>query len=269
MDVDNRLADGRFPRSSQYHPDWVISSASGGANSLWIAEWLTEALPLKPGMRVLDLGCGRASSSIFLHREFGVQVWAADLWFSPTENYLRIVDAGCENGVFPIRVEAQSLPFPERFFDAIVCIDSFMYFASDDAFLGNVGRFLKPSGYIALAGAGLKRELPEIPACLKPWWSTDTWSLHSADYWRWHWERTGLVAIEVADNMPEGWKWWLKWHETICPNNHLEINALKEDKGENLGYVRVVARAHEDAKFTEPVGAIPLNYERQPLRRNE
>jgi hypothetical protein len=31
---------------------------------------------------VLDLGCGRASSSIFLRREFGVQVWAADLWFS-------------------------------------------------------------------------------------------------------------------------------------------------------------------------------------------
>jgi cyclopropane fatty-acyl-phospholipid synthase-like methyltransferase len=34
---------------------------------------------LQPGMRVLDLGCGRALSSIFLHREFGLQVWAADL----------------------------------------------------------------------------------------------------------------------------------------------------------------------------------------------
>ncbi len=39
-----------------------------------------------PGLRVLDLGCGRASSSIFLCREFGVQVWAADLWFSASEN---------------------------------------------------------------------------------------------------------------------------------------------------------------------------------------
>jgi cyclopropane fatty-acyl-phospholipid synthase-like methyltransferase len=44
-----------------------------------MAEWLTSALDLRPRMRVLDLGCGRATSSIFLHREFGVQVWATDL----------------------------------------------------------------------------------------------------------------------------------------------------------------------------------------------
>ena len=44
---------------------------------------------LKPGMKVLDLGCGRASSSIFLRREFGVQVWATDLWFSAAENIQR------------------------------------------------------------------------------------------------------------------------------------------------------------------------------------
>jgi ubiquinone/menaquinone biosynthesis C-methylase UbiE len=64
----------RFPRASGYHPDWVLACASGGANSLWLTEWLSEVINLQPGMRVLDLGCGRATSSIFLHREFGVQV---------------------------------------------------------------------------------------------------------------------------------------------------------------------------------------------------
>jgi len=54
-------------------------------------------------MRVLDLGCGRAISSIFLHREFGVQVWATDLWYSVSENILRVRDAGVDDGVFPIR----------------------------------------------------------------------------------------------------------------------------------------------------------------------
>jgi cyclopropane fatty-acyl-phospholipid synthase-like methyltransferase len=53
-------------------------------------------------MRVLDLGCGRAASSIFLRREFGVQVWATDLWFSVSEKIQRIRDAGVEDGVFPI-----------------------------------------------------------------------------------------------------------------------------------------------------------------------
>jgi cyclopropane fatty-acyl-phospholipid synthase-like methyltransferase len=74
MTLDQRLVSERFPRSSNYPPDWV--SASGGANALWLAEWLAAALDLRPGLRVLDLGCGRASSSIFLRREFGVQVWA-------------------------------------------------------------------------------------------------------------------------------------------------------------------------------------------------
>ena len=92
---------------------------------LWLTEWLATALDLRPGMRVLDLGCGRASSSIFLRREFGVQVWATDLWFSASENIQRIRDAGVEDGVFPIHADARSLPFAAEFFDAIVCIDSF------------------------------------------------------------------------------------------------------------------------------------------------
>src|SRR5215471_12366888 len=83
---DKRFISTSFPRSSQYHPEWVLASVSGGANSLWLTEWLTSALDFGPGMRVLDLGCGRAASSIFLRREFGVQVWATDLWFSVSEN---------------------------------------------------------------------------------------------------------------------------------------------------------------------------------------
>src|SRR5216684_3882090 len=94
----------------------------------WLTEWLTTALNLQPGMRVLDLGCGRASSSIFLRREFGVQVWATDLWISATENMQRIRDAGVEDGVFALHADARSLPFAPGFFDAIVCIDSYPYF---------------------------------------------------------------------------------------------------------------------------------------------
>ena len=102
MPADDNLLVERFPRSSNYHPDWVLAGVSGGANPLWLTEWLTEALDLRPGMRVLDLGCGRAMSSIFLHREFGVQVWATDLWFSASENLQRARDAGVGDGVFAI-----------------------------------------------------------------------------------------------------------------------------------------------------------------------
>src|SRR5262245_4832941 len=56
--LDTRLTSERFPRASRYNPDWVLAGASGGANALWITEWLTGALNLKAGMRVLDLACG-------------------------------------------------------------------------------------------------------------------------------------------------------------------------------------------------------------------
>ena len=62
---------------------------------------------IRPGMRVLDLGCGRAMSSIFLRREFGVQVWATDLWFDTSENLQRIRDAGVADGVFPIHARTR------------------------------------------------------------------------------------------------------------------------------------------------------------------
>jgi cyclopropane fatty-acyl-phospholipid synthase-like methyltransferase len=157
MITDGRLISDRFLRASRYNPEWVLANASGGANSLWLTEWLAEAMELHAGMRVLDLGCGRACSSIFLRREFGVQVWATDLWFSAAENIQRIRDAGVEDGVFPIHADARSLPFAPAFFDAIVGIDSFYYYGTDDLYLNYLAQFVKPGGQIGIVGAGLVR----------------------------------------------------------------------------------------------------------------
>src|SRR3954454_24745377 len=169
--VDGRVMTDRFPRASRYHPEWVLASASRAANALWLTEWLAEALDLRPGMRVLDLGCGRAASSIFLCREFGVQVWATDLWFSASENLQRIRDAGVGDGVFPIHADARSLPFAAEFFDAIVCIDSFIYYGTDDLYLSYLARFVKTGSPIGIAGAGLMQEFEgPIPAHLQAWW---------------------------------------------------------------------------------------------------
>src|SRR4029079_515614 len=156
--TDAKLVLSEFPLSSNYHPEWIIAGVSGGANPLWMTEWLASSLDLRPGMRVLDLGCGKAMSSIFLHREFGVEVWATDLWFSVTENLQRIRDAGVSNGVFPIHADARSLPFAAEFFDAIVCIDSFIYYGTDDLYLNYVAQFVKPGAPIGIAGAGLMQE---------------------------------------------------------------------------------------------------------------
>jgi SAM-dependent methyltransferase len=269
MATDLRLSCERFPRSARYHPDWLLEAASGGANALWLTEWLTSALELRPGMRVLDLGCGRASSSIFLSREFGVQVWATDFWFSASENLQRVRNAGVGDAVFPIRADARSLPFADEFFDAIVCIDSFMYFATDDLYLHYLARFVKPGGAVGIAGTGLIQEIDgELPEHLREWWAQDmAWCLHSADWWRHHWGRLGILDIEVADTMPDGWQRWLDWHRTGFPDNATEIRTLEADRGRYLGYIRLVGRRRGDAKLTDMAITVPPQFTKKPLLR--
>ena len=272
MSVADEPASSRFHRSAAYHPDWVMGSASGGANSLWLTEWLTSVLDLKPGMKVLDLGCGRAASSIFLAREFPVTVWATDLWFSPSENLQRIRDAGVEQRVFPIHADARKLPFAADFFDAIISIDAIPYFGTDDHYLSYLARFVKPGGIIAIALAGFVDEFSggdptHLAELLRP--EPSMRSMHSAGWWRRHWEWTGLVDIELADSMPDGWKLWHEWHRTVAPDNHREIQVLEADGGKHLTYNRVVARRRPDVALEEPISSIPASYTRQPLMRTD
>jgi SAM-dependent methyltransferase len=238
---------------------------------LWLTEWLSEALDLRPGMRVLDLGSGRALSSVFLHREFGVQVWAADLWFSAAENLRRIRDAGVADGVFPIRADARSLPFAPEFFDVITAVDSYVYFGTDDLYLNYLAHFLEPGGQIGIAGAGLRQEIQDsVPAHLADWWEVDQpYCLHSAAWWRRHWDRSGILDVAVADSLPEGWRLWLEWLKAIAPDNTIEIQALEADAGRHLGYVRAVGRRLPEARLLDPIASVPAHYVKKPLLRNE
>lgn len=265
--LDTRLMSDRFLRSNKYDPDWVIAGASGGANPLWLTEWLTSGLDLRPEMRVLDLGCGRALSSIFLRREFGVQVWATDLWFRPTENLRRILDASAD-GVYPLQADARSLPFANDFFDAIISIDSFPYYGTDEHYLNYLARFVKPGGVVGIAGAGLMGELEgPIPNSLKAWWEPSMSCLHSAPWWCRHWDKTGLLDIKLADAMPDGWQLWLQWQMLVAPENDVEIHAVESDRGSCLGYIRVVGRRRPGAKFDDLITTVPTKYAPQPLLR--
>lgn len=239
----------RFPRSHAYSPAWVVEGGMGG-NPLWQTEWLCERLDLRPGMRVLDLGCGRAKSSIFLAREFDVEVWAADLWIAATENWQRIRDAELERRVFPLHVDARALPFAADFFDAIVAVDCYSYFGTDSLYLNYLAQFVKPGGQIGIAGAGLTQEMTApVPVHLREFWTQDLWALHSLAWWREHWERTGLVEIESADTMDDAWRLWSHWHRTSWPDNAAEIAAVEEDGGRYLTYIRLAGRRLASAKL--------------------
>ena len=92
-DGEHSLSRERFPLSPKYDPQWVFDNEMG-PNALWLTEYLLERLQLDADKRVMDLGCGTALSSIFLAREFGVQVWATDLWIHQDENWRRVISGG-------------------------------------------------------------------------------------------------------------------------------------------------------------------------------
>ena len=243
-----------FPRSAKYDPQWIIDNMMG-PNVVWLAESLTQVMALEPGMRVLDMGCGKALSSIFLAREFDLQVWATDLWLSASSNWERILEAGAENEVFPIHAEAHALPYADGFFDALVSLDAYHYFGTDDLYINRFARLLKPGGQLGIVVPGLVQELGQrVPEHMAACWEWDFCSFHSPDWWRDHWMKTGKVDVVHADLVPDGWRHWLKWDEVVLqhlPGDQHDNKAvddeafmemLRTDAGRNLGFSRVVAQ---------------------------
>lgn len=226
--------------------EW-IADGNFGANPIWLTEWLSSDLDLRPDMHVLDLGCGMAKSSVFLAREFGVRVTAADLWCAPTENYRRICDMGMQDLVNPVRADARDLPFAHQSFDAIIAVDSFQYFGTDMLYLPYVTQFLKQEGTIAFASAGLCGDVgPDIPQHLAQFWNSDAWCLQTCEWWRQHWTRTGLVSVTGSDTMLDGWQYWLRWAELNGASDWY-TETIRKDAGRFLGYIKMAAVRRRDA----------------------
>lgn len=254
--AEDPLVRPEFPRSARYGRDFQLDNQMG-PNALWLCEWLAGALPLTPGMRVLDLGCGRAMSSIFLAKEFGVRVWAADLWMGPDNNWRRVVEAGLQDLVCPLRAEAHALPFAQGFFDAAISIDAYHYFGTDELFLGHLAGLVRPGGAIGVVVPGLARELEgEPPEHLttpqrngKVFWEDECTSFKTAAWWRALWGRCGKVTDVAVDLQPDGWRHWRDFERALeaSGKNHFpsDAEAIDRDAGRTLGFVRAVARRTE------------------------
>jgi cyclopropane fatty-acyl-phospholipid synthase-like methyltransferase len=246
-ELRSRLVKPAFPRASTYQAEWLFETMMG-PNVLWLAEWASQAVPLDRGMRVLDLGCGKAASSIFLAKEFDVTVWAADLWIKPGENWQRIAAAGVADRVLPVHAEAHALPFAEEYFDVIVSFDAYHYFGTDDLYVGYISKFIRPGGRLCIVVPGLVQELPEgPPELLRPYWVWDFCSFHSPDWWRRHWSKSGRVEVELADSLPHGWQLWAEWNECCAQAWNgkgvaREAEMLRLDGGQTFTLTRVVAK---------------------------
>ena len=254
MNMDkNILFEDRFPRSNKYDADWLMSNYMG-PNPLQLTEWLFEELELPKGARVLDLGCGKAVTSIFMAKEFGVRVWASDLWVPADENWKRVQEANLEDAVFPIQVECHALPFPAGFFDAIVSIDAYHFFGTDDLYLGYLSRFVRPGGTLGVVMPGLMRpidgsppkHLTEPQSNGAPFWEDECISFHTKEWWRNLWELSNKVDVLLADTLEDGWRYWRDFAIAVDQAGKSpfpsEAGALDKDAGEYMGFVRMIAK---------------------------
>ena len=66
-----------YPELKGYTREQIYDETIGGG-ALYLAARMVRSINLRPGDVVLDLGCGKGATSMFLARHFGVQVVAEE-----------------------------------------------------------------------------------------------------------------------------------------------------------------------------------------------
>jgi len=213
--VDVFFRPDRHPLSNRYDPQWV-RTLDMGPHPLWQLEDLLPELHLRPGDRVLDLGCGKGATSVFLVREAGVDVVAVDWWVDEQTLSGVMEAAGVADRVTAVHADARNLPFADGEFDAIVSIDAFEYFGTDVHLLPSLLRVLRPGGRIGMSTPALGTDpyLSPSPAQLTAVVGGEAAAWHAPDWWRRHWELTGHVT-DITARMQDGSRDdWILWEQT-------------------------------------------------------
>ena len=78
-----------------------------GPNPVKLEEELLHGSRIAPGAVVCDLGSGTGLTSVFMAKEYGFTVYAADLWSDPDENRRFFRRMGLSDGqVIPVKSDA-------------------------------------------------------------------------------------------------------------------------------------------------------------------
>jgi len=108
----------------------------------WLAGFLSQYVA--PGGRLLDLGGGTGDIGAGVARVLAADVVIAD----ETPQMLALVSP--DPCVSICLARAESLPFPDAFFDAVFCCDAFHHFRRQEAVAAEMARVVRPGGAILL-----------------------------------------------------------------------------------------------------------------------
>ncbi len=225
--------------------DTFIKENMMGPNALKLLEDLIRGIEPEPGMRVLDIGCGKGLTSMYLAESFGVQVFATDLWISATENYRRFAQMGYESRIIPIHADALALPYADGYFDAAVSVDAYQYFGDDPAYMDtHLAPLIKQGGLIAIVVPGVKQDLGEtLPAEMAQSWSVeDVSTFHSCAWWEALLSQSTLTETLSVKELPRFDVYWEDW--LACDNEYAVADrpAMRAGAGRYMNIVSMICR---------------------------
>lgn len=237
----------KYIKAQKYDKQFVEENMMG-PNSMILLEQICESLNLKPGMRVLDMGCGKGITSIFLAKEYGVTVYATDLWISATENYERFKSMGLEDKIIPIHAEANDLPYAKGFFDAAISIDSYHYFGANETYFKDTfSKLVKKGGQFGIACPGLTHEIDKIPEGIKKVWDDDLDAFNTfktTKWWETTWKNSGLVDILECREIKDAREIWYDWAKIARERlNFNDDEVLEADTERILTLVMMTAKS--------------------------
>ena len=211
-----------FPRSNSFDPSLVRSKIMG-PNPLKLCEELLSAAEIPRGSRVCDLGSGSGITSVMLAREYGLDVYAVDLWSDPDENRAFFDQMGVPaSQIHPVKADAaEGLPFLPGFFDAVVSIDSYNYYGRDPDYLGKkLLPYVADAGKLYLSIPGMVRDChDELPECLLASWTPEQLEyMHDINWWHAMISQTDGVKILDMHAMTCTSEAWADW--IACDNEY-------------------------------------------------
>lgn len=223
-----------------------LQSKIMGPNPVKLEEELLLGNKIPKGAKVCDLGSGQGLTSVFLAKEYGFRVYAADLWSDPEENRKFFDSMGLDKDqIIPVKADATDLPFDKNFFDAVVSTDSYNYFGRDESYLdGKLLPFLRSGGYIYIAIPGMKKDCHDNlpPELLLSWTPEQMDYMHDSDYWL----KTvsacrGAEVLEVSEmeSNEEVWADWLKQDNEYAIGDRKSMEA---GAGKYLNFIKIVLR---------------------------
>merc|ERR1712116_13041 len=204
------LNAGQYKRNGILRYEKVFGHTFVSTGGLTTTKQIVDPIGLKPGMKVLDIGCGTGGSAFYMARNFGCEVLGLDL----SDNMLAVayehklsMEEKVQNLVSFRFLDATLAEFPENYFDCVYTRDAVMHIAEKELMYSkvlkkvgfkNVQAIDKTAEFISILKMEMEKFKPTKDKFIKEFSLKDYKDLTEG------WD----IKIERCSKGEQGWGWF-------------------------------------------------------------